>query len=377
MHLRPIVTASLIAGLALLLYAFHLDAAPLTPEEAAFNTHAQSIRAGWTPVYFRVRNDQWLQPAAVYANAAAQRLGGGEASGRFASAVLGALNVALVFLIAHLITGRWWIALIGAVILMLTPAHWSFAQLGTAAIFSVPLILLWLWNVLRFFRGDSLRSLSAAAAFLGVSIYTHPAAPLTAAFLWLLTLVAARRRNLQRLAIATLVFAAAWLPAGYWFYRHPDTYADTFGRWVIFAAHIRSPLDLMTAFFNPTTLGNRLSMYWGFWNPSWLFFGSAAPLLLVAAPLIAIGVYRSARHVHRDLPALLLGGALIMPLAGASFGVPRYLDAAAAVLPVLALLSAIGVEQLVALVAPRRALEDDEHAPAVDGWNFDDIAPRS
>ena len=89
MRLQPIVTASLFAGIALLLYAFHLDVAPLTAEEAAFNTHAQSIRAGWTPLYFRVRDDQWLQPAGVYANAVAQRAGGGEASGRFASAVIG------------------------------------------------------------------------------------------------------------------------------------------------------------------------------------------------------------------------------------------------------------------------------------------------
>ena len=377
MRLQPIITACLLAGIALLLYAFHLGAAPLTPEEAAFNTHGRSIRAGWTPVYFRVRDDQWLQPAGVYANALAQRAGGGEASGRFASAMLGSVNVALVFLIAHQITGRWWIALIGAIILMLTPAHRSFAQLGTDAIFPAPLILLWLWHLLRFFTGDALRSLSAAAAFLGLSVYSHPAAPLTAAFLWMLTLAAARRRNLQRLAIATLVFAAAWLPAAFWFYRHPDTYPDTFGRWVIFAAHARSPIDLLTAFFNPTTLGNRLSMYWGFWNPSWLLFGSAAPLLLVAAPLIAIGGYRCVRHVHREMPALLLGGALLVPLAGASFGLPRYLAAAAAVLPILALLCAIGVEQLVALVARPAPLQDDEGAMPAESWNADDIAPRA
>jgi 4-amino-4-deoxy-L-arabinose transferase-like glycosyltransferase len=377
MHFRPLLLACLLAGIALLLYAFHLNAAPLTPEEAAFNTHAQSIRAGWTPIYFRVRDEQWLQPAGVYANALAQRAGGGEASGRFASALLGAINVALVFLIAHLITGRWWIAVIAAVLLMLTPAHWSFAQLGTDAIVPVPLILLWLCHLLRFFQGDSLRSLSAAAAFLGLSIYSHPAAPLTAAFLWTLTLAAARRRNWQRLAIATVVFAAAWLPAALWFYRHPDTYPDTFGRWVILAAHVRSPIDLLASFFNPTTLGNRLSMYWGFWNPSSLFFGPTAPLLLVAPPLIAIGIYRCVRHVQRELPALLLGGALLIPVAGASFGTPRYLAAAAAVLPMLALLVAIGVEQLVTLVVRPAPLEDDEGSMAAEGWNADDIAPRT
>jgi hypothetical protein len=377
MRLPPIATASLIAAIALLLYAFQLGDAPLTPEEAAFNTHGQSIRAGWTPAYFRVRDDHWLQPAGVYANAIVQRAGGGEVSGRFASAVLGAINVALVFLIANAMTGRWWVAAIGAIILILTPAHWSFAQLGTDAILPATLILAWLWNILRFFKFDSLSSLTAAAAFLGLGVYSHPAAPLTVDFLWLLTLIAARRRNLGRLAIATLVFAAAWLPAAYWFYRHPEAYADTFGRWVIFAAHLRNPLDGLLAFVNPTTLGNRLSLYWGFWNPSWLFFSSPAPLLIAAAPLVAIGVYRCVRHVQRELPVLLLGGALIVPLAGASFGVPRYLESATAVLPILALLCALGVEQVADLVVRRPPLEDDEGAAPVEIWDADDSAPRS
>ena len=56
----------------------------------------------------------------------------------------------------------------------------------------------------------------------------------------------------------------------------------------MFAAHLRIPLDGVRAFVNPGTLGNRASLYWGFWDPSWLFFITAnwpAPLLLIfAAP---------------------------------------------------------------------------------------------
>jgi hypothetical protein len=73
----------------------------------------------------------------------------------------------------------------------------------------------------------------------------------------------------------------------------------------------------------------------------------------------------------------LLGGALLIPVAGASFGTPRYLAAAAAVLPMLALLVAIGVEQLVTLVVRPAPLEDDEGSMAAEGWNADDIAPRT
>ena len=90
----------------------------------------------------------------------------------------------------------------------------------------------------------------------------------------MLTLVVARRRNRVRLFASTLVFGAAWLPAAWWFFRHPDTYADTFGRWFIFAAHVRDPIAGLQAQINSNTLGVRASLYWGFWDPSWLFFAA-------------------------------------------------------------------------------------------------------
>jgi hypothetical protein len=352
MPLRPIATAGILTGLALLLYGMGLVAAPLTAAESTFNTEAQSISGAALPMFFHVQGDQWLQPIAVYANAFVRVAGGGEISGRIASAIAGAADVGLVFLIAHLITRRAWIGIASALILMLTPAHWDLSQTGTDAIFPVPLILLWLLNLLLFFERDSIRQLGVAAAALGLSVYSHPAAPLTAAFLWPYAMIVARRRNRIRLTIATMIFAAAWVPAAAWFFRHFDTYPDTFGRWVILAAHVRNPLDLWSAFFNSNTLGTRAILYWGFWDPSWLVFGpnGTAPLLWWTAPLTALGVYRCRKSVEGGTAALLIGAALLIPLAGCTFGVPLYIAGAAAILPVLALLSGLGVEQFAVLV---------------------------
>ena len=337
MRLQPIVTAFLVAGITLLFYAFRLSTPPLTVQEAIFNNAARSIDVRSASLFVQVGNEQWLQPVAVYANAAVRATGGDDLSGRIASAIVGALNVALVFLIAQLMTGRSWVGLIAALVLMLTPAHWSMAQHGSDALFPVAFILLWLWNLLHFLKWDAMRSLAVAAAWLGLSAYSHPAAPLTAVFLWMLTLVAARCRNRARLSIATAVFGTTWLPATVWFFLHPATYPDTFGRWFVFAAHLRNPLDGLRAFINPNTLGTRASLYWGFLDPSWLFFAvpdAASPLLMAAAPLIALGVFRCVRHVARDTAVLLIGTALVVPLAGATFGVPHYLADAAGVLPV-------------------------------------------
>ena len=355
MRLRPVATACGLAGIALLVFAFRLSVPPLSQAESDYNTQAQTIASGNTPLFFHVREQQWLQPAAVYANAAIRAVGGDDVSGRLASAIAAAISVGLLFLVAEEITGPWWANILASVTLMLTPAFWTFAQRGTDAIVPVPFLLLWLLNVLRFLKGDALRTLAMAAAMLGISTYTHPAAPLTAVFLWLLTLVVARRRRPARLIAATAVFGAAWLPAAVWFLRHADTYPDTFGRWFVFAPHLRTPLDGLRAFFNTGTLGNRASTYWGFWDPAWLFIStpeSPAPLLLIAAPLIALGLLRGARRLSRDAAILLIGVALLAPLAGATFGPPRYWSDAMVVMPILALLSALGARELVSLVTP-------------------------
>jgi hypothetical protein len=369
MRLRPVATACGLAGIALLLFAFRLSGPPLSPAETDFNTQAHSIRAGNTPLFFHVRDEQWLQPAAPYANATIRTVGGDDVSGRLASVVAAAMSVALLFLIAQEITGRPWAGIVASVTLMLTPAFWSFAQRGTDAMVPVPLVLIWLLNVWRFLKGDSLLPMALAAALLGMSIYTHPAGPLTAVFLWLLTLVVARRRNPARLVIATAVFGAAWLPAVVWFLRHADTYPDTFGRWFVFGAHARSPIDGLRAFFNTGTLGLRASTYWGFWDPAWLFIStpeSAAPLLTIAAPLIALGLLRGTRHIPRDATTLLVGAGLLVPLAGATFGMPHYLSEAMAVMPILTLFVALGAVELVSLVRPRahRTYQSGDTEPA-------------
>ncbi len=352
MSLRPIATAGVLAALAVLLYGFGLGATPLTPDEVTFNTQAQSIRADSPPVFFHAEGEHWLQPIAVYANAAVRTAGGGAMSGRIASAIAGAASVGLIFLIAQLITTRAWVGIATAMILMLTPAHWTLARTGTDAVFPMPLVLLWLLNTLLFFERDSIRHLAGAAVALGLSAYAHPAAPLTAMFLSPYALFVARRRNRLRLTMATVIFAAAWLPAALWFFRHFDTYSDTFGRWVILAAHVRNPIDLWSAFFNPQTLGTRAALYWGFWDPSWLVFGpqGTAPLLWWTAPLIALGIYRCRTKVAGNTGALLIGVAVIIPLAGCTFGAPHYIASAAAILPLLALFSGLGGEQVAVFV---------------------------
>jgi hypothetical protein len=355
------------------------------PEEITFSVQANTVLHGNTPLFFHstpgknLDTDVWLQPIGVYTNALVQMSGPRSHPGRFASMFPAAANVLLVFVISYAIAGTAWAAIAAAMTLIFTPGNLAVIGAGTDSIYPATFVLLWLFGLVSFLKRDSVRALCGAAIALGLCVYAHPTGPLTALFLWMLTLGVTWRRNRLRLFGATLVFMATWAPAAAWFYLHPNTYPDTFGRWFIFAAHIRNPLDGLKAFVNSNTLGVRTSHYWGFWDPSWLFFntdGSRSALPLLAAPFLVLAVFR-ARQISRDAMPVLIGAALIVPLAGATFGVPHYLNDAAAVLPLLAILCGLGVDQLVAVLTRRYALQDDVAVTAVDGWHDDDVPPRT
>ena len=388
MRPRLIVMACALAGAYFLwLAVFFSSTAPNAAgqEEATFSSQANAVLHGNTPLFFRSpprrysNGDTWLQPVGVYVNALVQLSGRWPHPGQLAANFAAAANVLLVFLIAHAIAGTAWAAIAAALTLMLTPGSNAVIGPGTDAIYPATLVLLWLLGLLTFLKRDSVRALCGAAIALGLCVYSHPSGPLTAVLLWMFTLAVTWRRNRVSLFQATIGFAVMWLPAAAWFYLHPNTYPDTFGRWFIFAAHIRNPLDGLKAFFNSNTLGVRASHYWGFWDPSWLFFkdgGISAPLLWLAAPFLLFAIFR-ARQISRDAMTLLIGAALIVPLAGATFGAPHYILDASAVLPLLAILSGLGVDQLVTVLTRREPLQDDVAVTAVDGWHDDDVSPRT
>jgi hypothetical protein len=381
MRLRPSIAACVLAGISFLVSALFIsrisNAEIADVDYQHLVQQARSVRQGNTPVFFHADGETWLQPIPVYVSAMLQTMVPERLAARYASATAAAVVVAFVFLIAHAIAGTA-AGFTAAIAVLLSWGHW-YLQARPSAIFPALFVLLWMFGFVRFLKGDSSRALVGAALALGACLYSHPAGPLTASFLWVLTLAIAWRRNRVRLGLATATFIAAWLPAAAWFYLRPATYPDTFGRWFVFAAHLRNPLDGLSAFMNSNTLGTRASLYWGFLDPSWWFFGSGAdpsPLVLLWAPLVLVALLR-ARHISRDAVILVIGTALIVPLAGATFGVAHYLNAAAAFLPLLAILAGLGLDQLVAIVTRRQPLEDDVAMAAVDGWHDDHIAPRS
>jgi 4-amino-4-deoxy-L-arabinose transferase-like glycosyltransferase len=297
-------------------------------------------------MFFRVTADQYLQPLPAYATAAIRLAGGGDHSARLATVIIASLNVGLIFLCARRLFDSRLASVLAALLLLVTPAHITFGRSGADALFSIPFVLLWLMLMQRFWATDTVASIVGAGAALGAGIYANRASPLTMGFLLIVSIIAllAGGRRWRSLALITAGFGALLLPAVVWFALHPEMYPDTFGRWVIHLAHVRNPLDGVRAFLNWNTLGNRASLYWGFFNPAWLFFENM--LLLVMLPLLLIGIATMRRVLPRHAAILVAGGALAAPLAGSSFGAPHYAADALAFLPFAMLLMTAGALRL-------------------------------
>lgn len=361
-RLRPAITACLLALATSIFYGLALTRQPIGPEEARVVSAAQQPIDG---VLINT-GDRWLQPVGVYATKAAHVVRPGFHAGRWASVAVSALNVALIFLVAWRLFGSQVPALAAALLLAFTPAHMTFGRTGLDAIYIVPFVLLWLYALLAFIEKDRPAAIALASAALGAGVYTTTAAPLTMAFLWvamILSLWIAGRRKLSTLAIAAASFAALLVPLAVWFALNPQTYLDTYGSWAIHPAHVRSPVEGLRALVNRHTLGTRATAYWGLIDPSYLFFSSErgrAPLLWIMLPLVVAGIIRCARQVPRAPAVITLTGALIAPLAGATFGQPQYIANALALVPFVTLLAAYGVDWIRELIAPPPPPPPDE-----------------
>jgi hypothetical protein len=351
MRLQPIVTACLLAGVTLLLYGFRIADAPLSAEETIFAEQARSVGQS-APLFFHVRDERWLQPIAVYMQALARAVGAGDMSGRIASVTAGAVDVALMFAVVRL-AGREWVAVAAAFLLLLTPAHWTYARLGTDAIFPSPFVLAWLLGMLTYFRRHQAWAPVLAGAALGLGTYAHQTAPLTMGWLFVFSIIAvAATRGARMRALAWLAasYGAMLVPALVWFAQSPATYMDTFGRWAILAAHVRFPLDGLRAQVNWNTLSNRASLFWSFLDPSLLFFAArgatVAPMLACSALLIPLGTLSVMASSERASRILWLSAAAVPVLIASTFGQPMDLGNATVMVVMGAALAAVGLESL-------------------------------
>ncbi len=365
-RLQSIVTAGVIAGVTLVLYGTRLGPPPpLSSDEAALLRQAQSVASTGrdtagrlAPLFFQDTDEKWLQPIPVYSTAAFLAVTSTDAWGaRMSTVRVAALSALLMYFVARRLFRREWLAILSAALLILTPALFAHARVAGDAPYALPFVLLWLYCLLAFLEGPRRWLLVMAGLALGVGVYSQPGAPITMAFLGVMTVPALRasgHRSPQVVAAAIAGFAVPLLAMALWFGSHPDTYGDTMGRWAVFQAHLRFPLDGLRAFVNWTTLGMRASLYWGFFDPSWLFFSSpdrlgvlrgAAPFLLPMAALVPLGIAHTLKH-SGAATVVLIGGIVIAPMAASTLGERHNIGQAMTVVLFAVLLAGCGIERI-------------------------------
>jgi hypothetical protein len=170
----------------------------------------------------------------------------------------------------------------------------------------------------------------------------------------IVVLLATGRRKLSTIGIAATSFVVMLAPLAAWFFFNRHTYSVTYGSWAIQAAHIRNPVDGLTVVASWNAIGTVASAYSSLIDPSYLLFSSAerrAPLHWLVVPLVVVGIFRAIKK-PRTMAVMVLAGALVAPLAGASFRQPQYIANALALLPFVALLAGFGVDQIRELIVP-------------------------
>ena len=227
------------------------------------------------PVYFpedegrTVRDPVWVYWAAGLLTF----LPFSEALARAPSATAGVLNVILIFLVAREAFGRTRPAVVAAMILLLTPAHFLQSRIATMQIAPVTFALGWLLFLARYFRNRRRRDLMLAAACLGLGMYSYVAALVIMPVYWLLTLAIASRQGPagQRAALCfamSVVFAITLLPLVLWFAFHPQQIVGLTG----YYTHGEYNQNLgWRGFFGAPAIGH-LDAWWSCYNPDKLFF---------------------------------------------------------------------------------------------------------
>ncbi len=346
------------------LYAMSLDRLYLVHDEVVFalNAHAiahtlRDLNGQLLPVSIYVTDTFFATPVSIYFTALVLAVAPlTEVTVRLPAVAIGLLNILLVYAIGRRIFRSASLAVLAAALLTLTPAHFIHSRMGTDHEYAVAAVLAWMLCLVWRDGVASARRLVLAGAILGAGVYTYLGAAITMPVCLALTWVMMWQQGARRLALyaAPLVgFAVLLLPLLAWHATHPDQYLRQMRMYSLAGA---SPVAEAQPAGGLSMVADRVSVYWDYFNPSFLFLAGDTSLingtrysgvfLWPMAIFLPIGVYllltRPAALWHR----LLVLSLLAAPLAATVVGERYRINRALVLLPMAALVATIGVEAM-------------------------------
>jgi hypothetical protein len=360
--------AAAVAVGALVCLAPRLAVPPLHPEETKLSLAASEIAAVQSrddvapgvPLFVRTSSGEWFLPVPVYAAATLRALSP-TTNVRWTAVIFGAIDVALMFVVAERLFASRGLGLLAAALLLCTPAHVTYSRLAVhAGLWHLPFTLAWLIAVGS--RLDTSRpgvrgsAFAFGAALLAASIYTQPFAAFMVPIFGIIGVAAVARA--QRFSHAVLTAGAASLivvlPALLWFARFPASYAATFGEWAIHPAHVSNPIYGVTNTLHWFSIATSAKVWWDFFSPGHLAVNPSAPalagvFLTPVALLAAVGCYASVTTTDQRRQRMMLvivAFFLCSPLVAATYKDPRVLSRGLMIIPAGVLLAVAGVDAL-------------------------------
>ncbi|HYE88159.1 MAG TPA: glycosyltransferase family 39 protein [Vicinamibacterales bacterium] len=330
---RTVLAIVVLAAAGGVLYTRHLAEVPphLMHDESQFVLQAESIAstgrdlAGrFMPVFFTEPEfPAGRDPAIVYATAAVLKVRPfSESSGRLATALVGVLNIVLMFLLVRALFNSTPLALAAAAMIAFTPAHFIRSRLALSPMYSVPFILLWLWTLVEHERRPTAVRIAVAGAWLGLGLYTYLAGVIMMPlYLGASVCLVGRRHGMSHAGAMLASFTVVLVPMLVWYGTHPERFDQIFGSYREFST---APAATSVA-----GIRARAALYWSFFDPAFLFVSGDSSLVnstrragfFPAAffVLLPVGLYWIAKS-GRPILWIIGAGFVLSPLAAVISG---------------------------------------------------------
>ena len=197
------------------------------------------------------------------------------------------------------------------------------------------------------------------AFVLGIGCYSSTTAIVLMPVYFVLTLCLSLCRRRPHW-MSTAIVVAFLLPASFgiwWVATHQSMYAEHINRYRIYDASRLNPLQGARDFINFNNMQERVSLYWGYFDPQFLFFRGGSEMSLkshagvlpaASCVLIPIGLYVMLKR-RTNLDVVLTAGFLTSPLAAILVDEPHIARRDLPVVPFAVLIAVIGAEQLLSL----------------------------
>lgn len=267
---------------AAVLYFRGLETAPInvSTDEARFAVQAHAlattgrdVHGNRLPLFFLITNPlianhssvAWWQPTLFYMLAGVYRVVPlSAASTRLPIVCLALVNLVLIFFVARALFSNAWYGVLAAALLAMTPAHFILGRQAADYFCPLPIALVWIWCVTKCRHTGSTWTAGLTGLVLGVGLYSYITSWMVMPAYLVVTLGVLWSKPLKMKAALLAGFSIPLLPLAVWLWSHPEMPRDIFANYKVVTS---------------LRIAERASLYWDYFNPSYLFFSGGSNLM--------------------------------------------------------------------------------------------------